>query len=46
MHGGFGFPDNSSHSTSGNYRADTSKHKTELILILKKSENLWTDDKF
>lgn len=45
---GFGFPGKSTgpnHSSSPSYRADTSKQKGELIYVLKKSEQLWNDDK-
>jgi hypothetical protein len=43
---GFGFPGSSSGSNGSSnntpsYRADTSKHKSDLIVVLKKSENLW-----
>jgi len=46
---GFGFPGQASGGSSSNsgsspsYRADTSKHKSELINILRKSEQLWND---
>lgn len=42
---GFGFPSNGTANNNANkpamYKADTSKHKTDLIEILKKSERLW-----
>lgn len=45
---GFGFPGKP--STGGSkpppsYRADTSTHKVQLISVLKRSEQLWNDDK-
>ncbi len=45
---GFGFPGKPATQGGGNsqptsYRADTSKHKAELIHILKRSEQLWND---
>lgn len=45
---GFGFPGRPTGPSGGNqpsYRADTSKQKSELIYVLKKSEQLWNDDK-
>jgi|LakMenEpi03Aug12_release.lakeMendotaPanAssembly.Ray.scaffolds.fasta_scaffold439917_1 hypothetical protein len=44
MKGGFGFPSSGTGGSNQNkpsYKADTSKHKTDLIDILKKSERLW-----
>lgn len=39
---GFGFPiSNSNNNTNAPYRADTSKKKSELIDVLKRSEQLW-----
>ena len=39
---GFGFPVNSTNNNNNApYRADTSKKKSELIDILKRSEQLW-----
>jgi hypothetical protein len=43
---GFGFPgktNGTGSNPSPSYRADTSKQKSELIFILKKSEQLWND---
>jgi hypothetical protein len=47
---GFGFPGapSSGSGSSGStpsYRADTSKQKSELINVLKRSEQLWNDEK-
>jgi len=45
---GFGFPGKPSNGSGGStpsYRADTSKQKGELIYVLKRSEQLWNDDK-
>ena len=46
---GFGFP---GQATGGGgskppptYRADTSQQKVQLISVLKKSEQLWNDDR-
>jgi hypothetical protein len=51
MKGGYGFPgepsvqaDNRSNNKPA-YRADLSKHKQNLLDILKKSEQLWNDDR-
>jgi hypothetical protein len=45
MKGGFGFPSSGNGGTNNQnkptYKADTSKHKADLIEILKKSERLW-----
>ena len=39
---GFGFPvNNTNNNTNAPYRADTSKKKSELIDVLKRSETLW-----
>jgi hypothetical protein len=41
---GFGFPTSgtaNNNNSTPQYRADTSKKKSELIDVLKKSENLW-----
>lgn len=39
---GFGFPGNNTNNGSNTpYRADTSKKKSELIDVLKRSETLW-----
>jgi hypothetical protein len=43
---GFGFPGKPvvpGTNSSPSYRADTSKHKSELVVILKRSEQLWND---
>jgi hypothetical protein len=44
---GFGFPgkvnNNNISSNTPSYRADTSKQKSELIYVLKRSEQLWND---
>ena len=44
---GFGFPGKATGpgSSTPSYRADTSKQKSELIGVLKRSEQLWNDDK-
>ena len=48
---GFGFPGQASSAGSGGskppptYRADTSQQKGQLISVLKKSEQLWNDDR-
>jgi hypothetical protein len=45
---GFGFPGKAvgpNNNSTPSYRADTSKQKSELIFVLKKSEQLWNDDK-
>lgn len=45
---GFGFPGRPvgpNNNSTPSYRADTSKQKSELIFVLKKSEQLWNDDK-
>lgn len=45
---GFGFPGRQGPNNSSggpSYRADTSKQKSELINVLKRSEMLWNDDK-
>lgn len=46
---GFGFPGQPVGPAASNntpaYRADTSKQKSELINVLKRSEQLWNDDK-
>jgi hypothetical protein len=46
---GFGFPGKPTAPGGGSntpsYRADTSKQKSELIFVLKKSEQLWNDEK-
>jgi hypothetical protein len=41
---GFGFPSSGSNNSQASYKADTSKKKTELIDVLKKSERLWNED--
>jgi len=42
---GFGFPVNSSNNnTNTPYRADTSKKKSELIDVLKRSEQFWSQE--
>ncbi len=47
---GFGFPSTgrgpSPRPHSPTYRADTSKHKSDLIYILKRSETLWNNEKY
>jgi len=43
---GFGFPGRPvgpSGNSQPSYRADTSKQKSELIHVLKRSEQLWND---
>lgn len=47
---GFGFPGKPTTPGGGGgssptYRADTSKQKSELITVLRRSEQLWNDDK-
>lgn len=46
---GFGFPGKPStpgvNNSSPSYRADTSKQKAELINVLRRSEQLWNDEK-
>lgn len=46
---GFGFPGKPTapggNSPSPAYRADTSKQKSELITVLRRSEQLWNDEK-
>jgi hypothetical protein len=45
---GYGFPGkpaNTNGTTTPSYRADTSKQKSEVIAVLKKSEQLWNDEK-
>ena len=46
---GYGFPGKPTApgggSSTPSYRADTSKHKAELINVLKRSEQLWNDEK-
>ena len=45
---GFGFPGKSTIGGGGSsptYRADTSKQKAELINVLRRSEQLWNDEK-
>ena len=45
---GFGFPGKPAGGAGGStpsYRADTSKQKGELIYVLKRSEQLWNEDK-
>jgi len=45
---GFGFPGKATgpgSNSTPSYRADTSKQKSELIGVLKRSEQLWNDDK-
>jgi hypothetical protein len=49
MKGGFGFPvtafkGSSPRAHSPAYRADTSRHKQDLIYILRRSELLWNKD--
>jgi hypothetical protein len=46
---GFGFPGKSNATGANNptpsYRADTSKQKADLINVLRRSEQMWNDDK-
>ena len=47
---GFGFPGQATGGGGGSkppptYRADTSQQKVQLISVLKKSEQLWNDDR-
>lgn len=42
---GFGFPNTGvSNNNNTPFRADTSKKKSELIDVLKKSERLWNEE--
>jgi hypothetical protein len=42
---GFGFPSSGNgNNTEAPYRADTSKKKTELIDVLKRSERFWNEE--
>jgi len=43
---GFGFPGKPAGQGNNNtpsYRADTSSHKSQLIVVLKRSEQLWNE---